>query len=582
MINRNLIIHADDLGLSKSFNIGILEAATEGFLTSTCLRVNGSAFELAVKEVLPQCPNLGVGLHLNLVEGKTTRENISKSSLLYKADGTYGLGFVGLFQGRKDKKLLQEIEDDYRDQIERGLKLISFDHFNSHQHSHVIPEIFEIVCKLAKEYGIRYVRLPRERFHYAAPFSRHLRPWYGVNLLKFLILNAQAKKNIETAKKFGILTNDWFVGISYTAHMDEETFLSGMKRIPSSRCVVEALFHPTKIYGNKDEVYLSTEVRDYIIDAPRATELITLKKAQIYERVKKLGFNLTNYRQLTANDEKLYQLPVSFHEHSSKNIQKPFTAFAILDETPFFHPEYVFRLITQCEEMKITGAAIVKLPNGGVLKKYLMKHWRDLGVRELCLLGIRQIFLQLLGKLPRFLRGDFDSSVESVLKRFKIPYRIVTKVNTDDFLKHLETFSPDIVLSSNSLIFKERLINIPRIACINRHSAVLPACGGILPVWRAIQQGHQFTGATVHGVIKEIDKGPVLSRKWLPIFPEDKINDLYKLCFVLSFEATIEAIKRLHRGDAKGLDAQGLTESYYTYPTSEEWKQFRQNGGRFI
>ena len=577
MLVKKLIVHADDLGLSKAFNAGIREAAKVGFLTSTCLRINGSAYEDAIKEVLPECPEIGMGLHLNLVEGKTNRQQISKSSKLYFSDGTYRLNFVDLYRGRTNKNLLQEIEADYRDQIERSIKVCSLDHLNSHQHSHAIPEIFEIVCRLAKEYGIRYVRLPRERFHYAAPLSRHISPWYAINLAKFAILNAQVKSNIELAKKYGILTNDYFIGISYTARMDEETLLSGLRAVDKS-FLIEALFHPTKISAEKDEKYLSAAVRDYIIDPARSRELKTLKNSQLLENIRAQGFTLTNYRRLSENDSS----PIMPKILPIEKDLKPFTTFAILDETPFYHPEYLHRLITECTDMNITGVALVCLPNGGILKKYLLKHWRDLGLRELFLLGMKQILLQIWGKFPRFIRGDFDASVESVLKRFNIPFKVVTKVNNAEFLNYIDTFSPDIILSSNSLIFGEKLINKAKVACINRHSAVLPACGGILPVFRAIEQGHDFTGATVHHVIKEIDKGPILSRQWLPIFPQDKLSHLYKMCFILSYEATLEAVKRLRTKQDYNPKNEEITPSYFSYPTSEDWKKFRKNGGKFI
>lgn len=545
-----------------------------------------TAFMEAVNEVVPQCPNLGLGLHLNIVEGKTTRANVSKSSRLYLPDGTYHLGFVDLYRERKNKKLLQEIEDDYRDQIERGLKAVSIDHFNSHQHSHAIPEIFEITCRLAKEYGIRYVRLLKERQHYAAPLSRHIHPWYAANLLKFGILNAQRSRNAEIAKRYGVLTNDWFIGITYTGHMDEATFSSGLNAIPKGPCLVESLFHVPKIIASKDDVYLTAALRDYTIDACRSIELATIKKKSILKQIHDQGFKLTNYARLIANDSTEI-IPENNFSNEFQEKSKPLSTFVIIDETPFYHPEYVFRLATQCKDLEIKGAAIVKLPQGGLLAKYLLKHWRDLGVYEFFLLGIKQVLVQLWGKFPRLLRGDFDSSVEAVFKRFAIPYRIVSKVNNRNFLNYVEQFSPDIILSSNSLIFGEKLISIPKVACINRHSAVLPACGGILPVFRAIQQGHQFTGATVHHIVKEIDKGPVISRKWLPIFPGDKLVNLYKLCFVLSYEATAESVRMLQFWNSKDLESQNLDdseieESYFTYPTTDDWKKFREENGKFI
>ena len=38
-----------------------------GFLSSASLCANGDAFDNAVNDVLPDCPNLSVGVHLNIM-----------------------------------------------------------------------------------------------------------------------------------------------------------------------------------------------------------------------------------------------------------------------------------------------------------------------------------------------------------------------------------------------------------------------------------------------------------------------------------------------------------------------------------
>ena len=172
--------------------------------------------------------------------------------------------------------------------------------------------------------------------------------------------------------------------------------------------------------------------------------------------------------------------------------------------------------------------------------------------------------------------------MKAVVERFGIPSRRVSAVNTGEFLSYVRSFSPDIILSSNSLIFGERLIKSARVACINRHSALLPSLGGILPVFRAVQLGMEFTGASVHYVTRDIDRGGVLARRWLPIFPGDTLLRLYRLCFVLSYEATAEAVSRLRvSGHVDGLPDDGIEPSYYSYPKDEDWDEFRARGGRF-
>src|SRR5688500_5698321 len=98
--------------------MGIKRAALDGVLTSTCLLANGPAFREAVEEVLPSCPDLGVGVHLNISDGPGMRRTKAVRNGLYSEDGFFRLSFGTLFRRRSDRSLLSAIEDEYRAQIE--------------------------------------------------------------------------------------------------------------------------------------------------------------------------------------------------------------------------------------------------------------------------------------------------------------------------------------------------------------------------------------------------------------------------------------------------------------------------------
>ena len=66
---KQLILNADDFGMTHGVNEGIMRAHREGILTSTTLMANGLAFADAVKKAAEN-PKLGVGCHLVLVGGK--------------------------------------------------------------------------------------------------------------------------------------------------------------------------------------------------------------------------------------------------------------------------------------------------------------------------------------------------------------------------------------------------------------------------------------------------------------------------------------------------------------------------------
>ena len=64
-----VIINADDFGLTNGVNYGIIDSFLYGITTSTTLLANGAAFDHAV-ELASEHPDLEIGVHLNLTLGK--------------------------------------------------------------------------------------------------------------------------------------------------------------------------------------------------------------------------------------------------------------------------------------------------------------------------------------------------------------------------------------------------------------------------------------------------------------------------------------------------------------------------------
>jgi hypothetical protein len=67
---RQLIVNADDFGYSSGVNRGILEAHRQGIVTSTSVMVNQRAAPAGTKQALTDAPDLGLGLHLILTQGR--------------------------------------------------------------------------------------------------------------------------------------------------------------------------------------------------------------------------------------------------------------------------------------------------------------------------------------------------------------------------------------------------------------------------------------------------------------------------------------------------------------------------------
>lgn len=278
MGNKKFILNADDFGMSKAFNRAVLEGYHNGFLTSASLCANGKAFNAAVNEIIPECPNLGIGIHLNIMEGRS----LTKAPMLTNKRGKFNNSYLKLMLKSNDHQFLEQIEYEFRTQIETVMNYTKVDHIDSHVHTHAIPNIFKLTAKLAKEYKIPYIRTQHEEMYFVPSVKKHLNFKYPPNILKILLLNGFSKINKKTALEYGLKTNDYLLGVGYTGLMDSMTVEYGLKAIEEN-CLVEALIHPCNYAASRQNQHY----REFLI-----TQNKSLK-----DKINRLGFEITNYKQ---------------------------------------------------------------------------------------------------------------------------------------------------------------------------------------------------------------------------------------------------------------------------------------------
>jgi hypothetical protein len=116
------------------------------------------------------------------------------------------------------------------------------------------------------------------------------------------VLNTLARIDARIAARYGIKTNKWFVGLAYTGHMDRLTVIGGLNAIPNRRGVTEMLLHPCRNVPDLTDLYLNTEVRDYVRDPSRHRELDTLLDNSLGEALSSRHWQLTNYARLAREE----------------------------------------------------------------------------------------------------------------------------------------------------------------------------------------------------------------------------------------------------------------------------------------
>ena len=160
MNQRRLIVNADDFGMSKGITDAVLVAHRFGFLTSTSLMVNMPWAEYALKEVV-RVPALGVGIHLNICEGRPILPASEVRSLV-DSDGSFHRPPVMIRKLWRWQVAGKEIEAEFRAQIswmkQHGLHPT---HADSHHHMHIYPAAVRPFVRAMKAEGIEYVRASR-------------------------------------------------------------------------------------------------------------------------------------------------------------------------------------------------------------------------------------------------------------------------------------------------------------------------------------------------------------------------------------------------------------------------------------
>jgi len=233
-----LIINADDFGLHKDINAGIIKGFKEGCITSTSLMCSAPAFDDAVA-LAKANPALGIGIHLTLVGGVQPLLARNRVSSLVDDKGFFPSDYIQFI-----KKFMSfgiktnEIKDELSAQLKRGLATgLNITHVDSHQHLHVLPGITEIVADLCVDYGIKYVRIPAEAISWTGGYQANLSRKIG--RFGLTLCSEMAKRKLKRA---GLKSPEHFYGMLAGGNLDAVLVGKMIEALPEG--VSEIMTHP--------------------------------------------------------------------------------------------------------------------------------------------------------------------------------------------------------------------------------------------------------------------------------------------------------------------------------------------------
>lgn len=119
-------------------------------------------------------------------------------------------------------------------------------------------------------------------------------------------------------------------------------------------------------------------------------------------------------------------------------------------------------------------------------------------------------------------------------------------------LAQLEAHGADLmVVVAYGLLLPQRVLDAPRLGCINIHASLLPRWRGAAPIQRSIFAGDEETGITIMQMEAGLDTGPMLLKMSCPIGADDTGGSLHDRLSPLGAEALMEALPGIADGSLK-------------------------------
>jgi hopanoid biosynthesis associated protein HpnK len=279
--SKAVIISADDFGLSREVNAGVLRSHREGVLRGASLMVAGAACEEAAAFARGY-PALDVGLHLVVCKGTSVRPARELDGIVDGAGRFTENPVLGGMRYFFNRRIRSRLRDEIRAQIELHLKLVGYlHHIDGHLNFHVHPVIADILIELAAEYRVSCLRIPRE-----AVFSTlALAPGQTTRkLVEAVIFRALSRRTRRQMSAHGIKSSDWLFGLHQSGHLSEGYVTGVIGRLRPG--LTEFYFHPAEDIGATPP------------DAASQREVGILTSPQIRVALELARVHLTNFAEL--------------------------------------------------------------------------------------------------------------------------------------------------------------------------------------------------------------------------------------------------------------------------------------------
>ncbi|MBC8309364.1 MAG: hypothetical protein H8E83_02480 [Planctomycetes bacterium] len=174
-------------------------------------------------------------------------------------------------------------------------------------------------------------------------------------------------------------------------------------------------------------------------------------------------------------------------------------------------------------------------------------------------------------------------SIASLAQNYGIEDVPANSVNSQEYIQTAISLVPDVIVSvAAPEIFRDGILEVPRIKCINIHSGRLPVYRGMMPNFWQLLHGESHATITVHEMAKKLDAGGIIKTKEFPLKEHDSLDRVIVGTKQEGARLMMSVLCDIQSGklDATPLDMSNA--SYFSFPKPMDVRALRKRGHKML
>lgn len=136
-----------------------------------------------------------------------------------------------------------------------------------------------------------------------------------------------------------------------------------------------------------------------------------------------------------------------------------------------------------------------------------------------------------------------NTAVHQSAERLGIAVRTPLSLKNPDDIKEFQALELDAaVVAGYGMMLPQAVLDAPRLGCLNIHPSLLPRWRGTSPIQSAIWAGDETTGVCIIRLVQQMDAGPILARKTIPIEQTTTATELNSKLWPMGAALVVEVL----------------------------------------